>query len=317
MSTAEVYSAGMPVSITSRLRLPLIAAPMFRVSGPQLVNAACAAGIIGCFPTINATSMLQLETWLEDFSTRHEQSGGRLASWGANVVMRDPRAANDIEALRRHPPEIAIASVGSPRAMVETLSGLGTLVLADVATLHHARRPIEHGADGLILLSAGAGGNTGSLNPFAFVRAVRAFWSGPLVIAGGLIDGVALRAMRVLGCDLGYTGTRMIAAKESLADQRYQAMVAGSTMDDIVLTRAFTGLDTNMLGPSIREAGLDLARLPPTLTAEQPRLVYSDTAPGPRQWKDILSAGHSVSGVGEPRSVAKIVDPIAREYECA
>lgn len=314
MSIAETYSAGMPVSITSRLRVPLIAAPMFRVSGPDLVNAACAAGIIGCFPTINAPSTEHLETWLEEFSDRHEQSGGLLAPWGANVVMRDPRAAEDIEALRRCPPEIAIASVGSPRALVEALRGLGTMVLSDVATLHQARRAIEDGADGLILLSTGAGGNTGSLNPFAFVRAVRAFWSGPLVLAGGLIDGVALKAMRTLGCDLGYAGTRMIAATESLADQRYQAMVAASTMDDIVLTRAFTGLDTNMLSPSIREAGLDLSSLPPAPTPEQARLVYSDAALGPRRWKDILSAGHSVSGVGEPCSVAEIVDQIAREY---
>ena len=137
------------------------------------------------------------------------------------------------------------------------------------------------------------------------------------MLAGGLIDGVALRAMRLLGCDLGYSGTRMIAAKRSLANQRYRSMVAVSTMDDIVLTRALTGLDTNMLGPSIREAGLDLANLPPAPTAEQARLVYSDMTPGPRRWKDILSAGHSVSGVGEPSSVAEVVDQIAREYRSA
>lgn len=317
MMTPERFPTALPEVITRRLRLPLIAAPMFRVSGPDLVIASCRAGIIGSFPTLNAGSTAELEAWLARFADEAERSDGQLAPWSANVVMRDPRSAEHLEVLRRTPPEIAIASVGSPAKMVEALAEKGTMVLADVATLRHAERAIQDGAAGLVLLTAGAGGNTGYLNPFAFVRAVRAFWQGPIILAGGLIDGVSLKAMRMLGCDLGYSGTRMIAAKESMASSGYREMLRSSSMDDVLLTRAFTGLDTNMLAPSIKAAGLDIGNLPATPSAEQARLAYSNSEDGPKRWKDIWSAGHSVSGVREAQSVADIVDDLLREYVAA
>ena len=314
MQPYQPFKSRLPDSITKRLRLPLIAAPMFRVSGPELVSAACKAGIIGCFPTINARSTDELESWLLRFSKDAAASGHSLAPWSANVVMRDPRAGEHLECLQRFPPEIAIASVGSPRAMVDALAGKGTLVFADVATLKHARRAIEDKADGLVLLSAGAGGNTGHLNPFAFVRAVRTIWDGPLILAGGLIDGVSLKAMQLLGCDLGYSGTRMIAATESMASDEYRAMLSASTMDDIMLTRAFTGLDTNMLSPSIRAAGIDPADLSAVPTQEQAKQIYSGTH-APKRWKDIWSAGHTISGIGSTQTVKEIVEEIFGEYK--
>lgn len=314
MTSSANFAARLPEHIRKRLRLPLIAAPMFRVSGPDLVTAACRAGIIGAFPTINCRSTEELESWLVRFQHEDQKSRGAMAPWCANVVMRDPRSAEHLACLQRFPPELAISSVGSPRAMVEALRDRGTLVFADVASLRHAERAIADGVDGLVLLSAGSGGNTGWLNPFAFVRAVRSFWDGPLVLAGGAIDGVSLKAMQTLGCDLGYAGTRMIAATESLADNGYRAMLAASTMDDVLLTKAFTGLETNMLRPSIEACGLDPENLGAALDADRAPDVYNSEA-APRRWKDIWSAGHTVSGVKYPQSVAEVVKELIAEFE--
>jgi nitronate monooxygenase len=303
----------LPPHIRQRLRLPLIAAPMFRVSGPALVSAACEAGIIGAFPTLNARSTDELEDWIRGFARDAASARHALAPWCANVVMRDPRAEEHLACLRRHPPEMAIASVGAPRPMIDALQDKGTFVLADVATLRHAQRAITDGVDGLVLLSAGAGGNSGWLSPCACVRTGRAGGDGPIVLAGGVSDGVALRAMEVLGCDLGYCGTRMIATAESLASEAYRAMLVSASMDDVVLTRAFTGLDTNMLRPSIEAAGIDLADIPASLTAEQAKRAYANDH-GARRWTDLWSAGHAVSGVRRLGTVRELVDELSREY---
>ena len=165
--------------------------------------------------------------------------------------------------LLRHRPEMVITSVGSPAPVIGPLHEAGALVFADVASIRHAERAVAAGADGLVLLTAGAGGQTGWLNPFVFVRAVRAFFDGPLVLAGGITDGHALRAAEALGCDLAYMGTKFIATRESMADIRYKELLVASTADDVLLTSAFTGLQTNMLRPSIEAAGLDPDNLPP------------------------------------------------------
>jgi nitronate monooxygenase len=164
--------------------------------------------------------------------------------------------------LLRHKPEMVITSVGSPAPVLKPLHDAGALVFADVASIRHAERAVKAGADGLVLLTAGAGGQTGWLNPFVFVRAVRAFFDGPIVLAGGISDGHALRAAKALGCDLAYMGTKLIATRESMADPRHKAMLVASSADDILLTTAFTGLQTNMLPPSIEAAGLDPDDLP-------------------------------------------------------
>ncbi len=200
----------------------------------------------------SATSSAQLR--------RHaEASGSRPAPVCPNLIVHrsNARLDRDLQVLLRHAPEIVITSVGSPQAVLRPLHDAGAMVLADVASIRHAERAVEAGADGLVLLTAGAGGQTGWLNPFVFVRAVRAFFDGPLVLAGGIGDGHALRAAQSLGCDLAYMGTKFIATRESMADPRYKEMLVNSSADDILLTRAFTGLQTNMLRPSIEAAGLD------------------------------------------------------------
>lgn len=270
----------LPDRISRRLRLPLISAPMLAVSGVELVVAACRNGVIGAFPTVNARSTGQLDQWLTEIDTRLFAAPEEAAPCCPNLIMRSPRLAEDLACLVAHRVELVITSVGSPAPAVAALHAIGCLVLADVATLEHARKAIAAGADGLVLLTAGAGGQTGWLNPFAFVRALRAEYDGPLVLAGGISDGVALRAAQVLGCDLGYMGTRFIATRESLAAEAYKQMLVDSSIDDVMLTRAFTGLPTSMLLPSIRRAGLDPATLDETVTPNSAAQMFGGASHG-------------------------------------
>src|SRR5581483_2214448 len=231
------------------------------------------------------------------------------------VHRSNARLGEDLKVLLKHRPELVITSVGSPAPVLKPLHDAGAVVLADVATIRHAERAVEAGADGLVLLTAGAGGQTGWLNPFAFVRAVRKFFAGPLVLAGGITDGHALRAAQALGCDLAYMGTKFIATRESLADERYKEMLVESSADDILLTTAFTGLQTNMLKPSIIAAGLDPDDLPSRGAID----IGSDIdiaarEARPKRWRDIWSAGHSTSGVTDIPPVAELVARTMAEY---
>jgi nitronate monooxygenase len=317
-------SADPLVRFRDRLSLPLIAAPMFLVSGVDLVVAACRNGVIGAFPTVNCRSPEQLDDWLgdiEDRLRRHsEQSGKGAAPICPNLIVHrsNARLDQDMKVLLRHKPEIVISSVGSPAPVVAPLHDAGAMVFADVASIRHAERAVAAGADGLVLLTAGAGGQTGWLNPFVFVRAVRAFFDGPIVLAGGIGDGHALRAAQALGCDLAYMGTKFIATNESMADARYKEMLVASSADDILLTTAFTGLQTNMLRPSIAAAGLNPDDLPQRGAID----IAEDIDIGaresrPKRWRDIWSAGHSTSGVTEVLSVDELVARTLAEYRDA
>ena len=307
-----------------RLSLPLIAAPMFLVSGVELVVAACRNGVIGAFPTVNCRSSEELDRWLTRIESELRLSlyehGRQPAPVCPNLIVHrsNARLGEDLKVLLRHGCEIVITSVGSPEGVVKPLHEAGALVLADVASIRHAERAIAAGADGLVLLSAGAGGQTGWLNPFAFVRAVRAFFDGIIVLAGGVSDGRALHAAEVLGCDLAYMGTKFIATRESMAAARYKAMLVASTADDILLTTAFTGLQTNMLKPSIVAAGLD----PDDLPAHGSIDIGKDIDVGarkarPKRWREIWSAGHSTSGVTDVPDVEDLIARTAAEYGAA
>ncbi len=306
-----------------RLKVPVVAAPMLRVSGIELVSAACRAGVVGAFPTANCRSLDELDAWLARLSTEAAEATRNGAphhgAYCPNLIMRrDPaKLRAEVELIASYRPEVVITSVGSPAAAMPALRAAGCCVFADVATLHHARRALDAGADGLVLLTAGAGGHTGWANPFAFVRAVRAFFHGPLILAGGMMDGIALRAATVLGCDLVSMGTRFIGTRESLASEDYKAMLCNSTLDDVVTTRAFTGLPANFLVPSIRRVGLDPQQLDESVSVQQARSRFGGGADGAviQRWADLWSAGHSVSGVKAVSSVAEVVEELAIEYE--
>jgi nitronate monooxygenase len=315
----------LPASLRDRLRLPLIAAPMFLVSGPALVTAACRAGVVGSFPTANCRTVEELDAWLagmEDDAKRAADAEGRApAPWCPNLIVHrsNPRVPEDLAAVLRHKAEIVITSVGSPEPVMKPLKDAGCLVLADVASVRHAEKAVAAGVDGLVLLTAGAGGQTGWANPFAFARAVRSFWDGIVVMAGGMADGHAVAAAQALGCDLAYMGTKFIATRESLAKDAYKQMLVSSRLDDVLLTRAFTGLETNMLRPSIAAAGLDPDNLPARGKIDISKDINAAERerPDAKRWKDIWSAGHSVSGVADVPTVAELVRRTAAEYDSA
>ena len=315
----------LPAALRNRLRLPLIAAPMFLVSGPALVKAACRAGVIGSFPTANCRTVEELDRWLADMGDDQkrtaDETGRAPAPLCPNLIVHrsNPRVADDLAAVLRHETEMVITSVGSPEPVLKPLKDAGCLELADVASVRHAEKAAAAGADGLVLLTAGAGGQTGWVNPFAFVRAVRTFWDGILVMAGGMADGQAIAAAQMLGCDLAYMGTKFIATRESLAKDAYKEMLVRSRLDDVLLTRAFTGLETNMLRPSIAAAGLDPDNLPLRGAIDIAKDINAAERdrPDAKRWKDIWSAGHSVSGVSDLPSVAELVERTAAEYDAA
>lgn len=316
-----------PMPFDHRLRLPLIVAPMLRVSGVELVNAVCSAGAIGSFPTANCRDRAELDHWMarmDEARRRHEDAGGIAAPYCPNLIMRrdERRLADDVDLVIAHRCELVITSVGSPASVVPRLRDAGVKVFADVATIRHAEKAIEAGVDGLVLLCAGAGGQTGWANPFAFVRATRAMFDGAIVLAGGLADGIALHAAIALGADYGYMGSRFIAVAESMGDPRYRRMIVEAEFDDIVLTRAITGLPANFLRPSLEAAGLDPRELPEHLSPELARENFGGgageaTSGGPRRWADIWSAGHSVSGIYDIPAAAQLVDRLVEEYEGA
>ncbi|MBK5218979.1 MAG: nitronate monooxygenase [Thermoleophilia bacterium] len=287
---------------------------MLHVSGVELVSAACRAGVIGAFPVANAGGAEELDRWLTAIEAALDD--GQAATHCPNLIVRDPRLPEQLEVVVAHRVEMVIASVGSPMPVIGPLHEAGTLVFADVATLEHAGKAVAAGVDGLVLLVAGAGGQTGWMNPFAFVRAVRSFYDGPIALAGGIGDGHALRAAISLGADLGYMGTRFIASEESMATETYKRMLVESTLDDVVLTAAFTGLPASILAPSIRASGLDPEALDESITPDGAAALYGVRAEGagPRRWTEILSAGHSVSAVERVETAAEIVARTQVEY---
>jgi nitronate monooxygenase len=314
----------LPGKIARRLRLPLIAAPMLAVSGPELAIAACKGGVIGAFPVANARSIDTLEAWLtkiaDELGRAADEDPARLpAPFCPNLIIKRAEMKAELACLLRHKIELVITSVGSPTEAIGPLHDSGCIVFADVATIRHTEKAIAAGVDGLVLLTAGAGGQTGWLNPLAFVRAAREMFDGPIVLAGGISDGAALWAAEVLGCDLAYMGTKFIATKESMAAEAYKRMLVESDMDDVMLTQAFTGLDTNMLTPSMIASGLDPRTLPPRVSIEEAARNFGSKGEmnGPRRYKDIWSAGHSVSGVTRVQSTAELIEQTISEYEGA
>jgi nitronate monooxygenase len=322
MRVSDATTQSLP--FLSRLTLPLIAAPMSRVSGIELVSAACRCGIVGSFPTSNARTVDELESWLRrlDGEAAAARDAGRtVAPYCPNLIMR--RDADQlrlaIERFVAHKTEVVITSVGSPAKVMPPLRDGGIRVLADVASMRHVEKALEAGVDGLVLLTAGAGGKTGWANPFAFVRAVRAMFDGPVVLAGGLSDGASLHSAIVLGCTLGYMGTRFIATQESLAAPAYKQMIVESSLDDIVLSGAFTGMAASWLRASIERVGLDPATLPERSTPEEATARFGAGPRGERaaRWADIWSAGHSVSGVRDVPTVAEAVARLQAQYALA
>ena len=302
-------------AITRGMRLPLIAAPMFLVSGPDLVLAACRAGIAGAFPTPNARSLEILEGWLRQVVEGHahacEAAPGKVGPWALNLVTHSSydRLGPELELVDRYQPPLVITALGSPAPAVDRVHAYGGAVFADVSSLSFARKAVATGVDGLVLVSAGAGGHTGKVSPFAFVQAVREFYDGIIVLGGSIGHGGAVRAAELLGADLAYAGTPFIVARESMAAPRYQEMVVRASFDDLVLTRTFTGADAWYLRESIVAAGLD-----PNALVGKDKMDWSNSEGQLKAWKNIWSAGQGVDHIHAVEPTAAIVDRYAAEY---
>ena len=304
-------SARLPSWLTGRLALPLVAAPMFLVSGPELVLAACRAGIIGAFPFPNGRTLSDLRSWLELLSREIRDTD---APYAANMIVHPTYARLDDELalLREFKPKIVVTALGGPIRVIEVVRGYGGLVFADVNGMAFARKAVAAGVDGLVLVSSGAGGHTGDLSAFAFLQAVREFYDGPIALAGCIATGAAVRAVEVMGADLAYAGTLFIAAHESRAVDAYKDMVVASSAADLMVTDAFTGARASMLIPAIRAAGHDPAALP-----RARKIEIGDPQAETKAWKDIWSAGQGIGAIKAVEPAATIVERMAREYKDA
>lgn len=304
-------SSRLPAEWRPRLKLPLIAAPMFLISGPELVLAASRAGVIGSFPTPNARTVAMLDEWMDRITTG---LGEKDAPWAANVVVHrsNARLDEDLNLVMRYKAPLVITALGSPRAIVERVHEYGGLVFADVNSVPFARKAVAAGVDGLVLVAAGAGGHTGQMTGFSFVPAVREFFDGPVVLGGGITSGAGIRAAEVLGADLAYMGTRFIACEESLAAPEYRDMLIASSVDDLILTRAITGVAANWLKPSIARAGMDLDAM-----EKNPDIDFTDPQSGAKRWAQVWSAGHGVGTIDRVETVASLVARLEEEYEQA
>lgn len=292
--------------LRAKLKLPVIVGPMFLVSGQDLVIACCKAGVVGSFPTLNARTPAILDEWLARITAETAMS----APFAANLIVHrsNPRVEDDLALVASHRVPVVIASVGSPAGVVAKVHDYGGIVLSDVASLKHARRAVEAGVDGLILLCAGSGGNTGWLNPFAFVGAVREFFDGPVVLAGAMSRGRYIHAAERIGADLAYVGTSFIATRESLASDDYRRMLIDSNADDIVLTTEVTGIGANMLGPSLEQAGFKAGQKHEGFSLLKE--MNSLTA-----WRDIWSAGHGVGDIARVETVSDLVFRMKQDYD--
>jgi nitronate monooxygenase len=290
---------------------------MLIVSGPDLVIAACQAGVPAAFPTANPREPGELDRWLSRIT---EECGESAAPYIPNLIVHqsNPRLGEDLKTILKFRPAAVITSVGSPERVAPALKDAGVQVWSDVASVRHAERAIAAGADGLILLTAGAGGQTGTANAFAFTTAVRKRFDGLVAVAGGQATGRAILAAQVLGCDFAYMGTRFIATQEANADPRYKQFIVDSELDDIHLTDAFTGLQTNMLRKSMVAQGLNPQEFS---LGKGGKFGMENLGPasgdGPKRWRDLWSAGHSVSGVHSVPTVAELVDQLYAEYAAA
>lgn len=306
----------LPELFRNRLSVPVVGAPMFLVSRPQLVIAQCKAGVPGSFPTLNARPIEQLEAWLTEIAGALKNDPD-AAPFGANLIVHrtNTRLEQDTQLVIKHKVPFVITSVGDPSDIVKRIHGYGGIVFHDVTTLRHAQKAIQAGVDGLILVSAGAGGHAGTMSPFALVAEVRRIFAGTILLSGSLSNGAQLKAAQLMGADLGYMGTRFIATKEASADDQYKEMIVQSTMADIIYTPYFSGVPANYLKHSITMRGLDPANV--AGVREGANLGIDERPDEFKAWRDIWSAGHGVGTIDDIPSVGDLVARLKREYDAA
>ena len=314
----------MPIHkhIEDNITMPVIGAPLFLVSGPDLVIAQCKAGVIGSFPALNARPQHVLEEWIirikKELAEYQEQNpDAKVAPFAVNQICHasNDRLMQDMETCVKHEVPIIITSLRPPAEVVEAAHSYGGLVYHDVISVRHAKKAAEQGVDGLILVCAGAGGHAGALSPFALLREVKKWYEGTVILSGSIGDGHSVASAIALGADFAYLGTRFIATEEANADAEYKKMLEESAAADIIYSSLFTGVHGNYLKPSIKNAGLDPDNLP---DADKSAMNFgSGGNTDSKAWKDIWGSGQGIGGIKDSPSVAELVGRIKDEYEDA
>ena len=291
----------------NRLAAPVVVAPMFLVSGPDLVIETCASGLIGTFPALNQRTNEGYGAWLSEIEERLPVTA---APFGVNLIVHktNSRLAKDVEITVQHRVPIVITSLGAVPDVIAAVHSYGGLVFHDVISIRHAHKAAEAGVDGLFAVCAGAGGHAGTLNPFAFVAEIRQFFSKTLILSGAITNGRQIAAARMLGANLAYLGTRFINTRESLAPEAYKQMIIDSTAKDIVYTSAISGVHANFLRNSIIASGAD-----PDNLKEGAKLDMSSEHEF-KVWRDIWSAGHGVSDIHDVPSTRELCARLVSEY---
>jgi nitronate monooxygenase len=309
----------LPRILSERLRLPVIASPMFIVSGPELVIAQCKAGVVGSFPALNARPSSQLDEWLhqitEELAAWDRQNPDRPAApFAVNQIVHasNDRLEADVEIMAKWKTPVVITSLGARVEVNEAVHAYGGIVMHDVINDRFGRKAVEKGADGLVAVAAGAGGHAGRLSPFALVQELRAWFDGPIALSGAISTGAAILAAQAMGADLAYVGSAFIATEESRAVAAYKQMIVDSSGDDIVYTNLFTGVHGNYLKPSIAAAGYD----PDNLAQPEPGKMDFGTGgrEGSKAWRDIWGSGQGIGAVTAVAPAGQLVDRLEREY---
>lgn len=308
--------------IEENISIPVIGAPLFLVSGPDLVIAQCKAGVIGSFPALNARPQHVLEEWIIRIKTelaeyQKQNPDAKVAPFAVNQICHgsNDRLMQDMETCVKQEVPIIITSLRPPAEVVEAAHSYGGLVYHDVISVRHAKKAAEQGVDGLILVCAGAGGHAGALSPFALLREVKKWFDGTVILSGSIGDGHAVASAIALGADFAYLGTRFIATEEANADQEYKRMLEASAAEDIIYSSLFTGVHGNYLKPSIKNAGLDPDNLP---DADKSSMNFgSGGNTDSKAWKDIWGSGQGIGAIKDSPSVAELVGRIKLEYESA
>ena len=311
----------------NRLRLPIIQSPMFIVSNARLVIASSKAGIVGSFPTANCRTLEALDETFTEI-TEALGSGEEALPWAVNIIVSKmyARSNDDIDLILKHKPPVVITSLGNPEEVVRKVHEYGGLVYSDVINLHHSKKAISAGVDGLILVCNGAGGHTGDLSPFAFVSEVRQLFDGTIIVGGSISSGDSVLAIQALGADMAYMGTRFIATQESDATEDYKKMILNASASDIIKSNKITGVNGNWLEESLKNAGIspnasgiqstisDFKKMVMPLIKQKLKVDFDVTKATAKRWKDIFSAGQGVGSISSVPSVEDLVLELERQY---
>ena len=308
--------------LKSRLRLPVIGAPLFIISNPALVAAQCKAGVVGSFPALNARPQPKLDEWLTELKAdlaKHdaENPNSPSAPFAVNQIVHrsNNRLMDDMETIVKHEVPIVITSLGAREEIYEAVHSYGGIVVHDVIDNTFAKKAIDKGADGLIPVAAGAGGHAGVISPFALVQEIRDWFDGPIALSGSIASGRSILAAEAMGADLAYIGSAFIATQEANASERYKQAIVDGHADDIVYSNLFTGVHGNYLRPSIVAAGLDPDNLPESDPSKMDFGSGGNT--DAKAWKDIWGCGQGIGALTEVLSTAGLVDQLTRDYVAA